>query len=503
MITFSVFCFAQEKVGLIFDAGGQPIHGYIDPLTFSPRVSIDKDLENLMPGFLYGENGQIEQKLVKFELGKFSMKSNKGRMKAIPIEKYKSVKIGVDSFFVAKNIHFRNRVRLKETYVQLIAEFDEIVFAKIYSNYGSAFQINYIAKRYDEMRWEELKLTKKSLEPMAQNYLSNYENVIAKANKKDKEKNMGGLINLAYVTYRLGNNEKVYFDQYFRETKDPSLFQYYSLITAVEEEVYIEEYFTMDNQKVYSLSWSNKKKGVRHGKSQFFFNNKLAIQTNYTKGELETGEVFHNGNSWYKFNLKEKTKDNRSEKVYEYSMTNLETTKSIVDAMDGIKKIIKLKENKINDYYIEYNDQPYSYIVDAYNPIDVNEINKRFDSFIGEDFFIWNDVYSPLLVRFYTDDKGMVIDYEMLNQVNENFDNKVMAFIQLNIAKGGKTGDFKFKLEDGAIKKTSVFVLPFQLKINKQYWFNRNNYGGMMYHDIWFQQHQETINNVRSMNPYF
>ncbi|WP_044211537.1 hypothetical protein [Flammeovirga sp. OC4] len=79
LVMFSFKIQAQQKVGLLFDAGGQPIHGYIDPISYSPTVSISKDLGNYMPSILYYKDGRSEKRLIKFEDAKLVVKNETGK----------------------------------------------------------------------------------------------------------------------------------------------------------------------------------------------------------------------------------------------------------------------------------------------------------------------------------------------------------------------------------------------------------------------------------------
>ncbi|MBB6460931.1 hypothetical protein [Flammeovirga kamogawensis] len=534
MCFMSIFCNAQQKIGFAFDAGGTPIHGYYDPMSFTPSVSISKSLESNIPGILYGNNAIVKHRLVKFENAKLSVKTKEGYFTSIPTDTYKGVKIGLDSFFVAQNIHFRGRTRDRKTYVQFIAEFDSTVFAKIYNmNFnGSVLHQTYIAKRYDEDLWEELNPTKKSLEPMIQKFFSKYSNVITSSgeldtkgvnyfsflvgeyedNYKMNDKNLGGLINLAYVTSRLGNNEKVYFDKFYRKTTNPAEYQYYSLITSINENNYVEEYFTLEHQKVYSVGLSSKVNGEKEGTTTLFVDGKKVMNNVYEEGEAKSGEVYVGDSLFYSFNYVERQLTAYDEKIvceYDFSKKQiLHLDKTVEDPYDGNTKNIVVKSRLITQSTFKKGDIEYSYLVDVLTPVKTKKINKLFDKHFEDDFFINNAVYQPLLVKMFTDDKGEIINYEFLNAVNENFDEEVDTFIKAYILNGGEKGKFKFKLKNKLIEKPSVFVMPFQLNIKGQYWFFGNNNSFMMQQNLMHQQHmqmmhQQNMNHIHSMAPTF
>lgn len=552
MIAF--FCNGQEKIGFTFDAGGYALHGFYDPFSYQPTVSVSKNLGSYMPGGVYGIDGEKKACLLKFEQAKLTLKNKDGYTMGVSTDKYTGVKIGLDSFFVAEKIHFRGRTRERKTFVQFIAEFDSTVFAKIYNNNfnGSVLHQTYIAKRYDEETWEELNPTKKSLEPMIQKFFSKYSNVIATGNELDRkgvnyfsylvgeyennykmnDANLGGLINLAYVTSRLGKNEKVYFDEFFRKTKNTDKSKYYSLIVSVNDQTYLEEYYTHEDEKVYSVNWRSKVNGEKDGESIFYDEGKKAIMTFYREDEVKFGEVYNADTVSYKFEYKENKAPLKLENytnIYGYGRLKAYTPeekylscvidflngndkkdqRSFIDPYDGRQKQVITKNQEVISATVEENNIVYSYLVDPLQALKVKKINKLFDKYFNDQFFINNTVFHPLLVKVNTDAEGKLIKYEFLNTVNKEFESVVSEFITVNLLDGGPKGKFKFKLRNTAINKPIEFILPFKLNISGQFWFFQNNSDWMMHQNmIWNQQHmhmmhQNTMNHIHSMAPTF
>ncbi|MBD0402912.1 hypothetical protein [Flammeovirga sp. EKP202] len=515
---------AQQKVGLLFDAGGQPIHGYIDPISYSPTVSISKDLGNYMPSIFYYKDGASKKRLMKFEDAKLVMKNETGSEVVLSEDTFSGAKVGLDSFFVAQNIHFRGRTRERPTFVQFIAKLDSTTFAKIYNNNydKSILHQTYIAKKSGEERWEEINPQKESIDAMIKKCFVDYDNVIAASesiehkkvnfytnmigryeiNYKENEGNIGALINLALVTNRHFYKKKEYYDQYFRKTKTAESFKYYSLITALNDRSYTEEYYSLDDQKVYSIEWSTKKNGEKQGPSSFFIDGELVMKMLYDRDKMKSGKVYHEGQLLYKYDLREDRMNNTTECYFNFMDDDrLAEWKDYMDVLDNTKKRIRNENLLVKEVYTKHKGKEYSNITDPKNPLKVAKLNKLFDKYIDDSFLSDKPILRPILVQVWTDKMGIIREYKILNKTNTDFDKKVNSFVKEQLLNGGKKGKLKMSYADSKpMKKPTTFVLPFKLNINGQYWFFSNQ-NDLMRHQMWMHQHNMQMMHLNSIHP--
>ncbi|ANQ48048.2 hypothetical protein MY04_0666 [Flammeovirga sp. MY04] len=527
---------AQTPIGLQFDLYGQPIHGYYDPLSFSSSASVSKNLGEFLPGKVYDKEGNPRKTLTKFSVAKISKKSADGISEAVYPSRYSAVTVGQDSFFVAQNIHFRGRTRNRESFVQYIAEFDSTVFAKVYNmNFnGSVMHQTYIAKKYDEETWEEINPNKKSIEPMIEHFFSKYDNVITQGKTMETgavnyfaflgfeyEKNLelndqsiAGLINIAKITSKFSKDEKTYLNKFFIETRDTSKAKYYTKIKGIYQDYYTKQYFNLYDELMYEVDFKNTKMNELHGNYTMYYNGKLALKKTIEDGEVKKGEVYKDGLLVYSY-TNEKVKpeygSEYTECVFNFGQGDQKTgTFDFYDPFDNLKKFITLDNGVPTSITFNDHGELKSYFVQSGNPFKLKKINRLFQSHIKDQFFVFHDVYKPLLVRMKIDTEGYVKEYQLLNEVNDKFDVKVDEFIKAHVLNGGGK-KLRLRPKDKKIDSPLVVIVPFELLIGGQFWFINNNadwmmHQQMMWHNNFMHQqmmHQQNLHHIQTMAPTF
>ncbi|MBD0404411.1 hypothetical protein [Flammeovirga sp. EKP202] len=502
-ILFSILLFllsfsskAQVEVGLQFDTGGNPIHGYFDPLSFSSTVSVSKSLGRYIPGKVYDIEGNQSQYLMSYYDTKLYKKSAQGFIGKLDPKRYTSLMIGQDSFFVAQNIHFRGKLKKRKTYVQFVAEFDSTVFAKIYTfGIGGLIYQTYIAKKYEDEIWEEIHPKKKSIDLMVDHFFSKYDNVIAQSDsiketnggyisylgfQYDENSNLddnevAGLINIAHMSQMYNDDEKVYYNDHFKEVKDVSIAKYYSKVKGIFKGYYTKQYYTLDDQLVYEIDYKNNSMNVLHGEYFMYYNGKIAIKKNIENNKVMDGDVYKDGKLIYIYkNVEFDFEGNITKCLFDFGQgRDFTGTFDFNDPFDNTMKQITVEKGLIKKITFTHDEQLKKYHVKYPKNLKFNRIGSLFQKYIEDQFFVFYDVYHPLLVKFNIDLDGYARSYQILNKVNEKFDAKVDEFIRSEILNGGTNN---VTLSPKSSKEDAVLevILPFELSFQKQSWFIYN-----------------------------
>lgn len=509
--------YSQIPIGFKYDCNGYAFNGYFDPLTYSPNEKLTKvhNSDSYEVGYYYDSLGNKIEGQIKFENDKiFFKKENEEFRDKIRPEEIKYFVIGVDSFFVTSNFHYKNKLKTNPEFVQYITEFNGLTFAKHY-NFTSGIAQQYamqppiietfLVKAKDSTTWENFPDNNRFKES-ALKYFSYIPYLKEKINSGDyKSENMLSIIKMAEYNYKYNNSKPIYYDKYWQEINDGRKSKYYAKIISKRDSIWTFEYFE-DTTKLFLANYSS-----------FYPNNKNGeFISYYLNGEIRQIVTFKN-NKPKDFKTFNKSGDlNRD---YQYIETKDTTTGKTSINVKYLSVIDSLGENIINSdishnliekdnfsnvsyfnkfnnkeliasYRIIENDTVFQIINPDYN-FKIKSLQKKFDYYMSEkkyDLALSENAQGIILVSLIIDKKGNVITSIILNHIHPEIDKLVDGFIKTRLL---PEAEYIYKFKPYKVDKIEQFcevVIPFEFSINRFYRqpVNYNQFNNM----YWIHQQQ-------------
>ncbi|AZQ60811.1 hypothetical protein EI427_00865 [Flammeovirga pectinis] len=501
--------FAQTEVGHLYDAGGNAIHGYLDPFTCITSNTVFKKIPfDYNRGYYYNNQDQIGYAFLKIAGGQFSILGANNVRKTLDEADYKSMVIGQDSFFLAKNINFKDQVK-KPTLVQNITTIDSIAFAKFYKEQKTYF----IQKSNKQTQWTVLKKNNSNL---GRELLPLFKKVKGDNNfrwpfsfdkKKDfNRKSFDNILNYIKMVERYSTQEKQYFDKNFNPTNHPQNFTYYSLVNRINSESYTELFYDFNQQLLYSVSFRNSSLGQLHGRFKMFVDGILVKDFNYKEGKLELGRVYKDKKLVYTVRNKVIIKRGVEENIEKIYYKGEKSENGEIDFIDPFKKNKYKKEIKNDNItfsaYMKDNIF-YEQTVNFTNPLNLKSVNWRFNDFFSKSFLLKNPYNNKLFVYAIINQKGYVESYKFLNSVDTAFDNEIDKFIKMYLLYDSPK---KTKIRSKNRKLGMVeTVIPFEIQSTPQWWqtYKYTTNWMLINHQMHFDMMNQQMNTTKPTMPTF
>jgi len=178
---------AQEPIGYYFDISGFNIEKYYDQLSYLPRerLNVTHYADSFEKGICFKRNGS-EEGLFKFQHDKvwFKKETDNKAVKILPND-LEGLKIGLDSFFVAKNFNVEKKIgailKTNPEFLQYLKKVGDVSFAKhinvqAFNTGGELTETYYIQTKADQ-NWVSFPRTKRRFKPVAKKYFDYIPNI--------------------------------------------------------------------------------------------------------------------------------------------------------------------------------------------------------------------------------------------------------------------------------------------------------------------------------------
>lgn len=417
------------------------------------------------------------------------------KRKRIAIENVEYFKLGIDSFFVAKNILDINHIPIKNKTVKHIATFDSIVFASYKKNKNSgAYNVFLKKNKISDTTWKTLNKSNKLLTENLKMPFGELERFKGKE-KITSGEFLKGLLELKYL-YNLKNNAKFYYSNKWQELSSPKKASYYSKVTNKLDSIYTVEYYNSNHTKIYDVKYAAFNPNLKTEALNIYKDGVLTEQRVYNYDTLKKITTYlKDGSINYSYNCS-KSKKNKLSKVNFYSITTHtgEKIQAPINgefALKGVDKgIVHVFEDSkiVNCYYTENENKIYFF--NAEKSIKIAKLETSLEYFINskKDFELKKlkeNLTGTILLDIITDHKGNVVSYEILNKLNNSLDTIIKQFCELRFL---DNQSFKIKFKEVRVPDKSSFcrfVMPITFiykRPNKTY-LNPN-----FNHFLWQQQ---------------
>lgn len=509
------------KVGSKFDINAIPFNGYFDPFTYSPSKKIDVVLnsDSYEVGRIYDLSGNKTEGLIKFENDKirFRKGSEKKKTDIYTSEELSGLVIGVDSFFVSKDFYYKNRIKDKPEFLQFITEFNGYTFAKHYQFTSGLAQYyamkspiieTFLIKTKDEDVWGNFPDNKR-FEETALKYFSHIPYLKEKITSgKYKSENMMSIIKMAEYFDKYQNSEKIYYDNYWQETRNKEAAAYYAKITDLQDSIWTFDYYK-GNTKLYTAHYSSFYPHNKHGDFISYFPNgekRQVIEYKYnTPKEAELYDTMGNLKTAYDiFEYKNMVTLKRGFKcVYKTindsdgnNMLNTDKTLIINEEDRFLKATYQrvFSYKKMTSSTRMVNGSLVYQLTDPLYDFNINSLQAGFTRFMQTmiyDQALSVDAQGIQLLYLIIDDKGYVNDYAVLNSIHPELDKITHIFVHKYLLPGAKDR-FRFKPYRFEKKKSHCeVVIPIEFIINRFYHPPVNYY----HFNNWELYNQQLINN--------
>ncbi|WP_462249385.1 energy transducer TonB [Ekhidna sp.] len=500
---------AQIHVGYYHDLDKTPIHDYVDPIAYNPdeKLVLSHFSDSFEKGKIYYEDGTVAKGLIKYENKKIWYKklSTDDKVKIKPEETI-ALTIGLDSFFVATNFSVEKSTgsitQKQPQFMQHLTSFDGKVYAKHYffsSGMSSSVIETYQVRDENSTTWESFPRNKRRFREKALDYFDHIPYLKIKImDQSISFADAYTLIKSAEYFHKFQNNETIYYDRYWNETEKENS-NYKAIIKSLENDsIWTINYFKGDIP-IYRAKYHALFPNKMHGAFERLDAEGQTLNViNYKKNEVKEKMVLYsNGKPHYvnKYRSLKYTYRTQNYLTYEAvynsqgeSLTSDGTWTEDVSWKQG-QFTNEFEGNKLKRSYRDADGQRIHQITDPLYNFKIQKLQKLLDSYFAEkDFYsVANDhVQGTYFISVSINEKGVVSDYEIINQLHLSLDSKIR-----NWARRYLTGSYAVKFKPYKVngqKVSAEFLIPLQFSILKFYRQPANGYDWMWHHQMMFHQ---------------
>lgn len=489
-----------------------PNNGYFSPLSLLPDDAVQLPLMNQDQyeiGYYYTNEGERVDGYIKMDKNHFKFKKLKYDFTdKIKPDEARKVVIGLDSFFVITNIYEKDKVVRKEQYVKLILEDNGYLFAQKYeletpassqSNNNKSPEI--LAKHTSGKYWDSFEETDnfKELTLKYFGHISLFEDRINDSLITIRD--LPSIIKQSAYYSKYQNNEPIYFNEYWDELgkEHENQAKYTALIDDFTDSSWVITYY-QNSTKLYQATYSSLIPLENEGPATIFYPNGNSRQEIIFKSNKpdEVKVFLENGSLKKHYKIIQDIPLNpyldgastgytiKVNYSVKYIYVGDSTKSNIIDSNQSVTHI-QIDPFNQQTYYTQYEDstlKSYYHVVDGkeiHQITDQSEYNYKLKKLSRKfkDFIVFENIDSAyadnahgiIYVQFIMDEKGRVIEEQVLNSIHPVYDTLLQAFIDKKI-----TNKFKFKrLKIEGEKKKFEVVIPFVFNLVR-YYNTRYNY---------------------------
>ena len=503
----STLSFAQVEVGQKVDINGEPFNGFFDPFTYAPqnKLSVVHNSDSYEVGHYYNKNGSKIKGLIKFQNKKIWYKRDKNDTQTtLRPDEVNSFVIGVDSFFVAHNFYYKNRLKTKPEFVQYITEIDNKVFAKHYHFQNGIGQTggiieSYLVKSANDNKWgdfpDNTNFKKNALKHFGHIKILNQRITDETYDSQD----MLSVIKTAEYLKKYQFHEPIYYDKYWQEVRNKENAFYRAEITNKVDSIWTLVYFK-DATKLYEANYSSFYPNTKNGEFiSYYPNGEKRKRIDYKNNKPRTGKTFDKSGKLKADFKYEKIKDPYSTSdefkitynaVYDAEgnnilKTNGNATHIIQDDFGKVSYTQTFNDNKLFNSYRQSGENTIYQLPKSNTSIKIKSLQRKLDTYmVGKEYNSALSVNAQgiVLISFVIDDGGYAVEYSILNKIHPELDRLVSDFVDSKFSPTiSKPHKFKaFKM--GKKKHYCEFVVPLEFSINRFYRASINYYHWHMQH---------------------
>ncbi|MEO1253643.1 MAG: hypothetical protein AAFY41_01980, partial [Bacteroidota bacterium] len=309
---------SQIHIGYYHDLDGLPVHDFIHPFVYSPKkkLRLTHYSTSYEKGKVYFNDGRIESGLIKYENKRiwFKQTANDEKLKVKPEETI-ALTVGIDSFFVAKNFYVERQLvslpQEKPQFMQYVTAFDGKIYAKHYffssGLGGSSIIETYQVQKKGDTHWTSFPRNNKRFKPIALQYFGH----IPYLNRKIEDGSISHndimtLIKSAEYYEKLQQNESLFFDKYWNETKEDGASYQANIRSLENDSIWTVDYYK-DNLRIYRARYHSLYPNKKHGVFEIFDSSGNTVASiDYNKNDVSKRNLmFPNNKPHYTYHFEE------------------------------------------------------------------------------------------------------------------------------------------------------------------------------------------------------
>lgn len=301
---------ADTLFGSYIDLNGQLVHDYADQ-DYTPVKSIAvhiNDQTTYLPGKYYALDGKVRRgQIDKLSTTKLNFRVDQvGKKELIDLTEISAVKIGADSFVVAKGFTVYGKVGVmvssvpSPVLIQHLATTEKFEFFNYAPTTGSA---NYLVRRRNTKELISLPLTNKAFLEKANTLFGDYPQLLELLNtKKISPEEVAYLMRFIQYTDALQTAKPISYKANWEITNTPKDQAYYSVVSK-DNTAWKLEFYNKSGERLFTEHYDYAHPSKQHGEVVWYYNGTEVIRKkrNYKMGVADkTYELFHrNGKLHY------------------------------------------------------------------------------------------------------------------------------------------------------------------------------------------------------------
>lgn len=520
LLTFFSFTsgIAQIPVGYYYDINGDLIEGYLDQLEYNPtkRLQVTYNAYSFEPGYYYDLNGKKTEGFVNFKNKKPEFKKTKSD-EAVKLDptSIKGIVIGKDSFFVTQNFQVEESetsswLRKKPELMQFLAGFGGYTFARHFDflskgdmfatallggSDASATHHSYDALRTHYSETFHVKKNTSDVWTLFPEESEGFKKVALKCfghiphlRNKIEDYSLGltdmmALIKTAEYHHKFEKKEKVYFDEYWQETRDKESSTFQANIVNKEDSIWSLEYYRND-KKLYFAQYSLFYPFLKNGDFiSFFDSGRIRKASRYKNNNLIRVETsYEDGARHHTTVIKMKTQNETGKPEIVRYMTDSSASVHM-DHKGNYKEIYKdpissrtiinvFQHAKLIESYRLIGQEKVFQVSDPNYNLQTQRLQKKLDSFFKGEYFTnltRESVEGIVLISVTIDENGYPEDYKVLNKLHPDIDSLIADFLSQNLH-SNLPDQYRFKpYRNGKRKVACEVLIPISFDINRFY----------------------------------
>ena len=396
--------YAQINIGTHYDINGILINGDVNSLLYSPEKELFKNytIDGFELGCYYDKEGVKHEGVISYGDKKISYKKSiedKKSLITLRANEVKSVRIGIDSFFVTNNFKVEKKLlgvfKKKQAFVQYITSFDSLIFAKHYNlaplDSKVVTHLTYLVKRAGDDTWDSFPIAQGAFKKKALAYFGHIPYLANKINDGDvSQDDILSFIKASEYESLYKNGEYLGFDEYWNETRNENEEYYKAKISSRKDSIWTIDYY-LEERKIYSIQYSSFYPFRKNGKQKAFYSNGNVKEIKSIKNDvLYQVELFYeNGKPLlsYKHSYldKEKTKFKCYYDFFNDSLGNNLITKKHAEIplmLNQDTVMYSFIGNKLSHTYKIHNEKKYFLFSSPNEEFKIQKLQKKLNKFL-------------------------------------------------------------------------------------------------------------------------
>ncbi len=301
---FSSLIFSQIRVDYNHDLNGNPIEGefhtFLKNESPGVQIKIEGELTNYEKGLYVDDNKQKHEGYILFNAKKISFRKRLDDFeltKSVLASEIEYLKLGIDSFFIAKKVNYKGKILKKPILIKYISTIGENEIGKVYQFNGINHYLKrsyFVIKTPESDIWENFNITtKEDFKTLVFKYFSKapYVNYKTKEDQFSKDDLLTIIkTNEFYQNYIKGDS--VYYNENWQQLLSSKGKKYSAKIVGLKDSIWTIDYFN-GKDKIYEANYSSINPNKKHGLFKFFDDNNIIEERKYSNDSLIEFKSFY------------------------------------------------------------------------------------------------------------------------------------------------------------------------------------------------------------------